>query len=197
VWTAINTRISGDRSGILWLQLSPSIASGVFHVGVAHQGYVAVSGENVTYGAIAVTPAGKALVAMSLVSSSRFPSTAYGLLTPTTGIGTLHVAVAGIAPEDGFTCYVGFLGPDAADRGCRWGDYSGAVVGTEGRFYFGAEDQTLTAPDAPFANWETTIARVSVPGLGNDGSEDGPSSVPDARVRCAGAVRNSARRPWV
>jgi hypothetical protein len=164
VWTAIDTRIIGDRSGILWLQFHPSFSStGALRFGVTHQGYVAVSGENVTYGAIAVTPAGKVLIAMSLVSSDRFPSTGYAFITPSTGVGAIHVASAGTEAEDGFTCYVAFLGPGATDRGCRWGDYSGAEVGTDGRFYFGAEDQSLVSPDAPFANWETSISRVNAP----------------------------------
>jgi hypothetical protein len=162
VWTAIGTRVTHDRGGVLWLRLSPTFSStGALTFNVAHQGYVAVSGASLLYPAISATSTGKALLTMSLVGPTRFPSTAYSFLTPSTGVDAVHVSRAGSEPEDGFTCYVAFVGSDATDRGCRWGDYSGVTVGTDGLFYFGSQYNSIAIPDAPFSNWETSIARVS------------------------------------
>jgi hypothetical protein len=105
---------------------------------VADQGSVAVAGDDVTYGDVAVTGNGRrAMLVASLTGPSYYPSAVFGRLVPGEGVDGLHIYRRGVAPEDGFTCYVAFVGDNS--RGCRWGDYSEANLGTDGNFYFETE----------------------------------------------------------
>jgi hypothetical protein len=63
------------------------------------------------------------------------------------------VATPGAAPDDGFTCYAAFVGPDYG--GCRWGDYSMGVV-MNGRVYMAAEMIPQGYRDL-LTNWGTYI----------------------------------------
>ena len=78
----------------------------------------------------------------------------FGRLVPDEGVDGLHIYRRGVAPEDGFTCYVAFVGDNS--RGCRWGDYSEANLGTDGNFYFETE-YTTPRLRTQLANWGTAI----------------------------------------
>jgi hypothetical protein len=82
----------------------------------------------------------------------RFPSTAYVTIDPNGAIGAVHIAAAGVGPEDGFTGYGG-------SRVARWGDYSAAAVDESGRIWMAAEYIPGGLRTA-FANWGTYIARL-------------------------------------
>ena len=63
------------------------------------------------------------------------------------------MATTGAAPEDGFTCYAAFVGPNYG--GCRWGDYSMGVV-SNGRVFMAAEMVPQGFRDT-LTNWGTYI----------------------------------------
>ena len=68
------------------------------------QGYLALAGNNVTYPAIATTATGSGVMAFTLVGEDDFPSAAYAAIDAT-GVGPIHIAAAGLGPQDGFTGY--------------------------------------------------------------------------------------------
>jgi hypothetical protein len=53
---------------------------------------------------------------------NNYPSAAYISYGASGPSGPVMVAFGGAGPEDGFTCYAPFVGPNYG--GCRWGDYS-------------------------------------------------------------------------
>jgi hypothetical protein len=111
------------------------------------------------YPALAVNANNVGIVAFDLSGSSNFPSAAYIHYTATGGMsGTIHIAAAGVNPEDGFTCY--FTGTSI----CRWGDYSAAGVDdtNSGQIWMANEYISGVRRDTQ-TNWGTTISAVPVP----------------------------------
>ncbi len=161
LWSAVNTVVKqhGDitRVGIAWFVLTPSFPNGGnLSAAVAKQGYLAVEGENVMYPSIGVNSAGKGVMGFTLVGPDFFPSAAYAPIDATNGTGLVHIASAGVAPEDGFTGYHVFGGNGTA----RWGDYSAAVADAAGTIWIGHE----LIPGGPrtfLANWGTFVSRVT------------------------------------
>jgi hypothetical protein len=177
LWGALATGVNVDgqiKAGIAYFVITP-------HVDLADsridkQGYVAVANNNVIYPAIAVTSAGTGIMAMTLTGRDHYPSAAY-VHIDVGGTGAIHIASAGVGPQDGFTEYRAF---DKSPRP-RWGDYGMAVVDgttvwiasesieqsctlaqyTAGvsatSAAFGSCDLTRT----PFANWATRISQVA------------------------------------
>ena len=90
------------------------------------------------------------------------------------------MATAGAAPEDGFTCYAAFVGPNYG--GCRWGDYSMGVV-SNGRVFMATEMIPPAYRDT-LTNWGTYIwsapppsgRRTSLSRSGNDGEQQPAST---------------------
>jgi hypothetical protein len=83
-----------------------------------------------------VDPHGVGYLLFSVSGPRNFPSPAYikyGASGPT---GPVILATSGSAPEDGFTCYAAFVGPNFG--GCRWGDYSAGAV-SNGRVFMATE----------------------------------------------------------
>ena len=116
---------------------------------VVKQGYVANS-QNLLYPHLVLNSAGNGFLAFSISGSADYPSAAYVAFHANAGpTGTIHVAAAGTAPEDGFTCYLANYG------GCRWGDYSGGAV-WGGRAYMMTEYIPATARDK-YTNWGTYV----------------------------------------
>jgi hypothetical protein len=127
----------------------------------------------------------------SLSGHNNYPSPAYITDNVDGPTGSVIEATTGSAPEDGFTCYAAFVGPNYG--GCRWGDYSIGVV-SNGRVYMAAEmvppglsrhldqlgylhlecpttaSRALTAPGPPEVDgWAPGGPRVSVPVGNQDG----------------------------
>src|SRR4030088_47040 len=61
-------------------------------------------------------------MAFTLVGNDHYPSAAYATIDAANGVGNIHVAAAGVGPQDGFSAY-----PALATRS-RWGDYGAAAV---------------------------------------------------------------------
>ena len=159
LWTVIDTQVGMGgraRAGLLHLEVAPFFRAGGGIAGrVVAQGYVAVGGQDLTYGDVAVTGDGRrAMIVASLTGPRYYPSAVFGRLVPGAGVDGLHIYRRGVAPEDGFSCYAFYVGDTS--RGWRWGDYSEANFGTDGRFYFETEYITPRLRTS-LANWGTAI----------------------------------------
>jgi hypothetical protein len=155
LWSGVNTIVSGDRVGIAWLAVKPSLKSRGLRAKVQAQGYVTAVGNSVLYPSVAVNREGDAVIGFSLTGPDFFPSAAYAFVDTEHGAGAVRIAAAGVAPEDGFSGYPS-LGGDVA---ARWGDYSAAVADEHGDLWFAAE----FIPGGPrrlAANWGTFIGKI-------------------------------------
>jgi hypothetical protein len=113
-------------------------------------------------------------MAFTVVGSNFYPSAGYALVTPS-GVGDVHIAAAGLGPDDGFTNYKLFGDPPGTTRP-RWGDY-GAAVPVGGNVWIASEyiGQTCTLSQylntsfrcgntrTALANWDTRISEVTAP----------------------------------
>ncbi len=157
--SAISTGIGASgqvsKTGIAWFVLSPYTAGGQLAAAIVRQGYVtAPDGTSLMYPFVGLDRRGLGLIALSLTGPNNFPSAGYIAFNPGGPVGSVHVTRAGVAPEDGFTCYVaeGFGPP------CRWGDYSYAVADQTGHIWMAAED--IPGPRTSLANWGTWFGRL-------------------------------------
>jgi hypothetical protein len=155
--TTVTSASGPPRVGIAYFGVAAVGTSlGVF-AHILTQGYVAAAGENVLFPSIAVDPAGVGAMAFSLSGPDFFPSAAYVRFDFGAPAGPIHVAGAGVLPEDGFTGYSGFGGNGVA----RWGDYSAAVA-ADGAVWAGNEFIPGT-PRTLLANWGTFVTRIPLP----------------------------------
>src|SRR5437867_3576760 len=168
LWGALDTAVNSSantRAGIEWFVVNPS-GSG----SIVNQGYLAVSQNNVTYPAIAVTASGKGVMAFTLVGRNFFPSAAFASIDAG-GVGPVQLAAAGLGPDDGFTTTLALVAPFPARP--RWGDYGAAVVDGNNVWlaseYIGqtCDLSTWLATGAScggtrtvLANWDTRITEV-------------------------------------
>jgi len=125
LWGALDTALTLDRnrSGIEYFIVNPGSAD-VQSASLRRSGYLGLSGNNVTYPAIATTESGRGVMAFTLVGDDYYPSAAYASIDDKAGVGDIHVAAPGAGPDDGFTLYPPLANPA---RG-RWGDYGAAVL---------------------------------------------------------------------
>lgn len=138
--------------GAAYVVLAPTMRSGAFAASVVRQGYLCVRQNNLLRPAIAVNAQGKGAIAMTLVGPDYFPSAAFASVNGIPETGTLYLAAAGSAPQDGFSGYDDFF--------ARWGDYSTATVAPDGSIWMIMQ----YIPDAPrteFANWGTYVRRYN------------------------------------
>jgi hypothetical protein len=176
VYTALDTGavVGGNlQAGIAWFAIQPAAA--LASSTVAGQGYLAVSGQNVTYPALSVRSDGKGAMAFTLAGRSWFPTAAYALFG-SGGTSDVHVAGRGVAPEDGHCEYAFYNcagNPTTPQARPRWGDYGAAqVVG--GKVWIASEyisdrctfaefssDPTCGHDRVIRANWSTHIAVVT------------------------------------
>jgi hypothetical protein len=179
LWGALDTSLTvggKNQAGIEWFIVNPSVSASGVKASVAKQGYLGLTNTNLTYPAIGVTTSGKGVMAFTLVGARNFPSAAYSAID-LSGVGAIHIAAAGLGPDDGFSGYK-FYGNGTTRP--RWGDYGAAVpVGSSvwiASEYIG-QTCTLAQYEAGFnpalfgscngtrtalANWDTRISRVEV-----------------------------------
>jgi hypothetical protein len=167
--TAVYPNGVGPRAGIAWFQVRPGkIKRSGYQATVRNQGYIAVSGEDVMYPSIAVTPGGKAAVmSLTLTGPDYYPSAAYSPMTKSAFNTVTYFPGAGSA--DGFTGYDYWGGPPE-----RWGDYSAAVATDKTHVWLATEsieqtctlttyqsDQACGNTRTTPANWATRITGIT------------------------------------
>ena len=160
-----------EQAGIVWFAVRPTLnGAGKVKGDVVRQGYVALSGNNLTYPAVAVRPGGSGVMAFTVVGADHFPSAGYVTLDRS-GTGPIHLVGVGAGPSDGFTSYKAFVGDPPRTR---WGDYGAAV--TDGSTIWIASEyiaqtctlaEYLTAPigscsgtRTSLANWSTRLTKI-------------------------------------
>jgi hypothetical protein len=124
VWASLSTiaQVSGSiKAGSAWFAFDPAGS-------IAQQGYVGTAGNNVIYPGIATLANGQGVMTANLVGGGWFPSQAYVLIGSHGPSGALHVAAAGVGPQDGFCEYnvENCAGTDPPRARPRWGDYPAA-----------------------------------------------------------------------
>jgi hypothetical protein len=160
--TALTTKIvasnGSSKAGVAYYILTPTATSTSVSATVAKQGYITVAGQHLMFPSFAVSKSGAGVIGFSLSGPNYFPSTAYVTVSGTSIGGSVHLAVAGKAPEDGFSGYKAF----GADGVARWGDYSAAAISPAGQVWFAAEyiPNPSVRPRTQYTNWGTFIARV-------------------------------------
>ena len=155
LWSGINTAVlPGPRDGIEYFVVSPDVSTqGAVSASVHAQGYVAAAHTFLSFPSVGVTGAGQGVIAMTLMGPNNYPSAAEIAIDASGTNGPINIVRKGFRPEDGFTCYVAFIGPGAI---CRWGDYGASVAGPDGRIYSATEmigDSARTL----FGNWGTFL----------------------------------------
>ena len=172
LWGALDTAVNSSantRAGVEWFVVNPAGGGSI-----VNQGYLAVSQNNVTYPAIAVTPSGHGVMAFTLVGRGFYPSAAFASIDAG-GVGAVQLAAKGLGPADGFSGTAAFNAPNPARP--RWGDYGAAVV--DGSNIWIASEyigQTCTLSQylatgascggtrTVLANWDTRITQVNPQG---------------------------------
>ena len=174
LWGAIDTGLSvssAKQAGIEWFEVSPSTSTGSVTATLSNSGYLGLGNNNLTYPAIGVTSGGTGVMAFTVVGTDFYPSAGYATVT-SSGIGDVHIAAAGLGPDDGFTNYKLFGNPPRP----RWGDY-GAAVPVGSNVWIASEyiGQSCTLSEylrsnfrcgntrTALANWGTRISEVAAP----------------------------------
>jgi hypothetical protein len=127
LWGAAGTGVSvgGEtKAGIAWFKVLPRI-NGVGKVegAIDKQGYIALADNNLTMPALAMLPSGEGALAFSVLGEDFFPSAGYVSIDEAGSVSPVHIAAAGLGPDDGFTSYKAFVGDPPRTR---WGDYGAA-----------------------------------------------------------------------
>ena len=129
LWGASGTAVNVGgviKSGIAWFAVAPKInGAGKVEGQVKDQGYIALANNNLTMPAIAMGVNGKGVIAFTALGNDYFPSAGYVTISAGGSVSPIHVAAAGLGPDDGFTSYKAFVGDPPRTR---WGDYGAAVT---------------------------------------------------------------------
>jgi hypothetical protein len=138
-----------SRTGIAWFGVK--VRNGRKWARLDRQGYIAASGNNLSFPAIAAGPSGRPVAVMSLVGPDQFPSVVY------TTLGNEHwplqLVASGAGPADGFSGYAPF-----GEGVERWGDYHGAAF-MNGRIY-AITNYVSARPRTTLVNTGTFISAI-------------------------------------
>jgi hypothetical protein len=124
LYGALDTALTLDknRAAVEWFVVDgKQDDDGIKDAKVQSNGYLGLAGNNVIYPAIATTAEGRGIMAFTLVGNDYYPSAGYATIDAN-GVGKIHVAQAGVGPQDGFSEYPAFTSRP------RWGDYGAAAV---------------------------------------------------------------------
>jgi hypothetical protein len=143
-----------SQVGGAYMILSAALRNGILSAAVLRQGYLSVPGNHLLRPTVAVNAQGRGAIAFTLVGPDYYPSAAFVSLDTVSTSSVIQIAANGAAPEDGFTGYPGGIFPGIA----RWGDYSTAVIGSDGAVWMVTE-YIPSGPRTDFANWGTYVAR--------------------------------------
>jgi len=173
LWAALGTAVDVGgvtKAGVAYYVVNPTSTATAVSGTLAKQQTITVPGNNISYPALGVTSAGKAVMALTLVGTDYFPSAAYVKIDATNGAGPVNIVGAGLGPDDDFSGYRGFKYNIP-----RWGDYGAAAV-VNGTVWIASEyiGQTCTLAQytasplgscggtrTALANWGTFISSVT------------------------------------
>jgi len=176
LWGSSGTAVWVDgelKAGIAWFAVQPKInGAGKVEGKIKKQGYIALANNNLTMPAIAMGTNGKGAIAFTVIGEDYFPSAGYVTINANGTVGPIHIAAAGLGPDDGFTSYKAFVGDPPRTR---WGDYGAAV--TDGNSIWIASEyiaQTCTLAQyltgaigscggtrTSLGNWATRITKLT------------------------------------
>jgi len=162
-----------DKAGVAYYVVRPSTnPGGRLKTALVKQGQFGVAGNNVTYPTFGVTDAGRAILAMTLTGADYFPSSAYVALDAASlSPSPVHLAQAGVGPQDGFSEYAAFAADGVHPRP-RWGDYGATAFDGTGLWmaneYIGqtctdqqyAADPKCGMTRGVLGNWDTRISQI-------------------------------------
>jgi hypothetical protein len=174
LWGASGTAVNVDgelKAGIAWFAVKPKInGAGKVEGQVKKQGYIALADNNLTMPAIAMGTNGKGAIAFTIMGEDYYPSAGYVTINADGWVGPIHVAAAGLGPDDGFTSYKAFVGDPPRTR---WGDYGAAVTDGDSiwiaseyiaqtcdleTYLFGGPIGSCDGTRTALANWATRIS---------------------------------------
>lgn len=167
LYSGVNSKLrvgGASQTGTAWFAVQPSFQGPTLEGTVAHQGYVAVAGNDVIFPSVGVDADNDGAIVFTLTGNNYFPSVAYATISNGTVRRVVHYAGEGRGPEDGFTGYPQYGGNGVA----RWGDYSAAAFDGE-RIWFAGEyipsDCEMNAPPCRevLFNWGTFVGSISLP----------------------------------
>jgi hypothetical protein len=159
IYAQLDTGTASGNNAVDWFIISPTLSGTTLTATMAHQGVVAVKGVSLLYPYTALTSSGVGYLLFSLSGLTSYPSPGYISYNVDGPTGPVMVATPGAAPEDGFTCYAAFVGPNYG--GCRWGDYSMGV--TIGKRVFMATEMVPPGFRDTYTNWGTYIWNAPPP----------------------------------
>jgi hypothetical protein len=167
LWASLPTIVQprGDstvRAGALWFRVDAHAEGHGASAHLEQQGYLTQKGTDLLFPSIAVNPGGRGAIGFSIAGPSMWPSSGYAVVGDD-GVGSIHVAAGGAAPEDGFTGYFAEGGNGTA----RWGDYSATVAAPDGSIWT-ASEYIPNRPRTLLANWGTFISHLKVKGGDDD-----------------------------
>jgi hypothetical protein len=176
LWGAAGTGVNvggEEKAGIAWFNVEPKInGAGKVEGKIKKEGYLALANNNLTMPALAMLPSGEGAIAFSVLGEDFFPSAGYVTIDESGSVSSVHIAAAGLGPDDGFTSYKAFVGDPPRTR---WGDYGAAW--TDGNDIWIASEyigqtctfaQYVTAPigscggtRVSLTNWFTRISALT------------------------------------
>jgi hypothetical protein len=178
LWSGLNTVVgsgTNQHAGIAYFAVRPQVGEDDDHGFSAHmqrQGYVSLANADVVFPSIGVNADGQGAISFTVSGPNNYPSSAYALIDAEHGVGAVHIAAAGVGPDDGFTGYPELSG--LATNSGRWGDYSAAVAAPDGTIWFADEyiaqsctvdvfvnDTTCGGTRTLLANWATFVGHVN------------------------------------
>jgi hypothetical protein len=161
--SAVADANNNQVAGGLYVVFAPTLRNGVLSATPpVKQGYLAATNNHILRPAISVNAQGRGAIAFTLVGPDYYPTAAFVSIDINTAAppSAIQIAGAGVLPEDGFSGY----GPIPACPTCngngiaRWGDYSTAVMSTDGSIWLVSE-YIPNLPRTPLANWGTFISQ--------------------------------------
>jgi hypothetical protein len=158
IYVTLPTQVTDDNGNSLvggaYVVISPAYRNGTLSASALRQGYLITNNDHILRPAIAVNAQGNGAIVFTLTGPDYYPSAAFVTFSSFAPSSAIQIAGVGAFPEDGFTGYPNLGFPEVGVA--RWGDYSAAVVNSDGSIFMGTE-YIPNAPRAQKANWGTYL----------------------------------------
>lgn len=171
LWSVLGTAAEVDgeqRAAVAWFVINPFVRRSGVEATMRQQGILALAGESLAYPTVGVTNSGRGVIGFTRVGEDLHPSQGYASIDDVAGVGPVHMAAEGNAPQDGFTEYETFTNRP------RWGDYGAAAVDGADVYVAGQYIEqgpctlieylitglTCSGTRSALANWSTRVSRL-------------------------------------